>query len=187
MKSNFILYKKIFNILLMALLVYSPTVPAQSSQKNDQLQNLKIHKNAIKLPVIQFTDQFGNKVTNENLTKQVSVINLWATWCPPCVKELPSLDRLSKLLVNENIKIYVVSQDKAGNKVVPPYFEKLKLKNLPIYLDNQSSLMKALSVPVLPTTIIVSKNGLEISRLVGEINWDSPEVIAYLKDISNQK
>jgi thiol-disulfide isomerase/thioredoxin len=187
MKNNLNFYQLIFKFSLLGFLILASPVQAQVNQKSDQLINLKIHKNAIELPNIEFTDLHGNKFSNENLKKQISVINLWATWCPPCVKELPSFDRLSTLLAKENIKIYVVSQDKAGNKVVPPYFEKLKLQNLKIYLDNQSSLMKSFRTPVLPTTIIVDRNGMEVSRLVGEINWDSPEVITYLKNISNQK
>ncbi len=160
---------------------------AQSSYKDNELINLKIHKNAIKLPNIEFIDQSGNKISNLNFLGQVSVINLWATWCPPCVKELPSIDRLAKIVSKDQIKIYAVSQDRAGNKIVPAYFQKLNLKNLTIFLDNQASLMAAFRTPVLPTTIIIDKKGMEIARLVGEINWDSPEVISYLKSISNEK
>lgn len=160
---------------------------AYSEVQGNELAGLKIHKTAIKVPSIEFIDQSGKKITNANLVGKVSLINLWATWCSPCVKELPSIDRLAKSVSQENVKIYAVSQDRAGNKIVPAYFQKLNLQNLTIYLDNQGSLMTAFKTPVLPTTVIIDKNGMEIARLVGGISWDSPEVINYLKKVSNEK
>lgn len=179
--------KYILGLIITCLTLLASYAYPQSSYKDNELTNLKIHKNAIKLPNIEFIDQSGNKISNLNFLGQVSVINLWATWCPPCVKELPSIDRLAKIVSQDQIKIYAVSQDRAGNKIVPAYFKKLNLKNLTIFLDNQASLMAAFRTPVLPTTIIIDKKGMEVARLVGEISWDSPEVISYLKKISNEK
>lgn len=177
-------FKKLIGVVIGLILL---TPIAHPQIQGNELASLKIHKTAIKVPNIEFIDQSGKKITNANLIGKVSVINLWATWCPPCVKELPSIDRLAKIVSQEDIKIYAVSQDRAGNKIVPPYFQKLKLKNLTIYLDNQGSLMAAFKTPVLPTTVIIDKNGNEIARLVGEISWDSPEVIKYLKKVSSEK
>lgn len=177
-------FKQLIGIII-GLTILTPI--AHSQVHGNELASLKIHKTAIKVQNIEFIDQSGKKITNTNLIGKVSVINLWATWCSPCVKELPSIDRLAKTVSQEDIKIYAVSQDRAGNKIVPPYFQKLNLKNLIIYLDNQGSLMAAFKTPVLPTTIIIDKNGMEIARLVGGINWDSPEVINYLKKVSTEK
>ena len=179
---------KKFKQLIGLIIGLTLLIPITHSQvKGDELASLKIHKTAIKVPSIEFIDQSGKKISNVNLTGKVSVINLWATWCSPCVKELPSIDSLAKSVSQENIKIYAVSQDRAGNKIVPAYFQKLNLKNLTIYLDNQGSLMAAFKTPVLPTTVIIDKNGMEVARLVGGINWDSQEVISYLKKISTEK
>jgi thiol-disulfide isomerase/thioredoxin len=183
MKKN----KNIIGLVIVCLTLLTSAVNAQTNYRDNELANLKIHKNAVKVPDIEFYDASGTKITNINLLGKVSVINLWATWCPPCVKELPSIDRLAKSVNQNNIKIYAVSQDRAGNKIVPPYFQKLNLKNLTIFLDNQGNLMTAFKTPVLPTTIIIDKKGMEIARLVGEINWDSQEVINYLNKTYNEK
>lgn len=127
MLKNFIMLT-IIGFVLLASVANSQTV-----NKGGELTNLKIHKNAIKLPQIEFVDQTGKKISNDNLIGKVSVINLWATWCSPCIKELPSIDRLAKTVSQDNIEIYAVSQDRAGNKIVPPYFQKLNLKKLTIY------------------------------------------------------
>jgi len=179
--------KLIIGLMIVNLTLLTSAVNAQTSYKDNELANLKIHKNAVKVPDIEFFDESGKKLTNINLIGKVSVINLWATWCPPCVKELPSIDRLAKSVNQNNIKIYAVSQDRAGNKIVPAYFQKLNLKNLTIFLDNQGSLMTAFKTPVLPTTIIIDKKGMEIALLVGEINWDSQEVINYLNKTYNEQ
>jgi thiol-disulfide isomerase/thioredoxin len=168
------------------LSVAIPISHAEETGKG-QLQSLKIHNSPIKLPIIEFTDIEGKKITNTTLIGKVSVINLWATWCSPCIKELPSINNLAKILGSENIKIYAVSQDRAGSKVVPPYFERLKLNYLTIYLDNKGSLMSDFNTPVLPTTVIVNSKGMEVGRLVGTINWDSQEVVSFLRALAIQK
>ena len=179
--------KRFITAIILGLTLSTPIAHSQSEVKGGELSSLKIHKAAINIPKIEFIDQSGRKISNANFIGKVSVINLWATWCSPCVKELPSIDRLAKSVNRENIKIYAVSQDRAGNKIVPAYFQKLNLKNLTIYLDNQGSLMAAFKTPVLPTTVIIDKNGMEIARLVGGINWDSQEVVNYLKKASTDK
>ncbi len=172
--------------LIISLNLLIPITYSQAESKGNELATLRIHKSPIKAPNIEFVDQTGKKISNANLIGKVSVINLWATWCSPCVKELPSIDRLANGVNQSNIKIYAVSQDRAGNKIVPAYFQKLNLKNLTIYLDNQGSLMAAFKTPVLPTTVIINKNGFEVARLVGGIAWDSQEVISYLKKVSTE-
>lgn len=179
--------KKFIRLIGLIICLTLLTPIAYSQVQGNELASLKIHKVAIKIPKVEFIEQSGKKITNANLIGKVSVINLWATWCSPCVTELPSIDRLAKSVSQDSIKIYAVSQDRAGNKIVPAYFQKLNLKNLTIYLDNQGSLMAAFKTPVLPTTVIIDKNGMEIARLVGGINWDSQEVINYLKKVSTEK
>lgn len=159
------LSKYFINLTLASLAFIAPLSYSQHDGKGNELVGLKIHKQAIKIPQFDFIDQAGKKISSNNLIGNISVINLWATWCSPCVKELPSIDRLAKAVSKDNIKIYAVSQDRAGNKVVPPYFQKLNLKNLSIYLDNQGILMSALRAPVLPTTIIVDKKGMEVKLM----------------------
>ena len=180
------LSKFLIRIIIIGLTALTSIAHSQVEGSSNELANLKIHKSPIKVPNIEFIDHTGKKLSNANLIGNVCIINLWATWCPPCVKELPSIDRLAKIVKQDNIKIYAVSQDRAGNKIVPAYFQKLNLKNLVIYLDNPASLMVAFKTPVLPTTIIIDKNGMEIARLVGGINWDSKEVVDYLKKITKE-
>jgi thiol-disulfide isomerase/thioredoxin len=180
---NLNLVKNFLKITLSLTLMVTHNLNASTLNNSGELANLKVHTAPIKLPLIEFHDQNGKKINNEIFKGKISVINLWATWCPPCVRELPQFDNLVTQLKGTNISIFAISQDKAGTKIVPPYFKKLNIRNLQIYVDHQSTLMKVLKTPVLPTTIIIDKNGMEIARLVGEIKWDSKEVISYLKSL----
>lgn len=170
-------------ITISLALIVTQDISASTVSKTGELANLKVHTAPIKLAAIEFQDHHGKKINNDIFKGKISVVNLWATWCPPCVRELPQFDNLAAQLKGSNISIFAISQDKAGTKIVPPYFKKINIKNLEIYVDHQSTLMKIFRTPVLPTTIIIDKNGMEIARLVGEIKWDSKEVISYLKSL----
>ena len=152
--------------------------------RKGEMRALRVHQTPLALPAIEFSDKLGRSVTAKDFRGKVVVLNLWATWCAPCVKELPALNALQRKFKKDDIAIVAVSQDRAGNKVVPPFYEKLGLRDLEIYLDNQSTLMAGFRVSGLPTTILIDRSGKEVARLVGAINWNSPDVIALLKAIA---
>jgi thiol-disulfide isomerase/thioredoxin len=103
---------------------------------------------------------------------KVVVLNLWATWCAPCVREMPALDRLQALVGGPDAEIVALSLDRGGMAQVGPFFERLGLANLAIYLDPPSEAMKTFRPRGLPTTIIVGRDGRELGRVEGELAWD---------------
>lgn len=111
-------------------------------------------------------------------------MNFWATWCAPCVKELPSLDRLSAALPLETHTVLIISTDRGGPKKVPPFLKKLKTENLAPYLDAKSTLGRAFGMRGLPTTYIIGKDGNVVAKLEGAAEWDSEEIVAWLKTLT---
>ena len=109
------------------------------------------------------------------------VVNFWATWCAPCVKEMPDLDRLNAKLKDEGIEVLTLSADRGGVPVVRPFYEKIQLKTLPILIDKETRVIRALGVKGLPTTVLIDREGLEIGRVVGIAEWDSPKAVAFLR------
>ena len=105
------------------------------------------------------------------------LINLWATWCAPCVREMPSLDRLQAKL-GDRLMVLAVSQDRGGAQVVDPFLAKLSLAALHIYLDPKAVLGKGLGARGLPTTFLVDREGLVRAQLEGAAEWDSPAMLA---------
>jgi len=136
-----------------------------------------------KLPEIVFYDVANNPLTLDKWLGKVVVLNVWATWCPPCVKEMPTLDRLQKKLGGDFFQVVVLSVDEAGTKVVKKFFDKIKVKNLDIYMDPNFKAASAVNAIGLPTTILIDMKGWELGRLVGDSEWDTPDKIAFFKGV----
>jgi len=135
------------------------------------------------MPEIVFYDEANNPVKLEKWRGKVVVLNIWATWCSPCVKEMPTLDRLQKRLGGNFFQVIVLSVDEAGTPAVKKFFEKIKIKNLDIHMDPNFKAAGALNAFGLPTTILVGVKGREIGRLVGDAEWDTPEMIDFFREI----
>ncbi|SJZ34746.1 Thiol-disulfide isomerase or thioredoxin [Enhydrobacter aerosaccus] len=112
---------------------------------------------------------------------KVLLVNFWATWCAPCVKEMPSLDRLQAQMSKEKFLILPLSLDGPTRAKVAPFYSENKLDHLGVYFDKGKKAMQALQVSVLPTSILIDHIGREIGRLEGEADWSTPEAAAFMK------
>jgi thiol-disulfide isomerase/thioredoxin len=137
-----------------------------------------------KMPGDSFLDSAG-KATS--LAKQAGgkplVVNLWATWCAPCVAELPALNEFAGLAAAKGVKVIAVSQDSVGAEKVDAFLAPRKLGNLPRYLDGETALGFAYGTS-LPTTVLYDKQGKEVARVIGALEWAGPEGQALLADIA---
>ena len=121
-----------------------------------------------------FNDPDGGETSLAEFAGRPVLLNLWATWCAPCVKELPTLDRLAA--EQERADVLAVSQDSGPHASVEAFLASHKIVNLGAYQDSQSSLSGALGPDtVLPTTILFDAKGKEVWRYVGDLDWTSPE------------
>lgn len=137
-------------------------------------------------PIEPFSDADGRERTLQQFGDKVVLLNLWATWCAPCLKELPSLDRLQAQLGGDRFEVVAVSVDRRGVEAVRPYFEKLGISHLTIYVEPQNRLAQSLGLQVLPSTIIVGPHGLMAGKLIGTAEWDSPEALDLLRHYIDQ-
>ena len=154
------------------------TIPAEEAGTHKAVD--RSHKGQ-PFPNVTFLDEEDTPMSYSPLLGQPTLVNLWATWCAPCVKELPTLDRLSKL---KSAGVYVapISEDEAPRASVEAFFTDHKL-NLPMYRDPKSSLSAALGPDtVLPTTILYDANGKEVWRYVGDLDWTSPQAAKLLAE-----
>jgi len=104
------------------------------------------------------------------------IVNLWATWCAPCVKEMPSLAKLASDMKDQGLAVVAISEDRGGKFVVDPFLKERGISGLPIYLDKTMSTGKALKgSTVLPMTVLIGADGNEIARACGDRDWDSVE------------
>jgi thiol-disulfide isomerase/thioredoxin len=102
------------------------------------------------------------------------VVNLWATWCAPCVAELPALSALSHALAPQDIAVLPLSSDNGGAKAVLAFFEAHKISGLPVLLDPRGAAAEAWDASGIPTTVIIDRKGMERARLEGAADWSAP-------------
>nr|WP_255635565.1 TlpA disulfide reductase family protein [Azospirillum sp. 412522] len=133
------------------------------------------------MPPLSFVDAEGRRIDLADFKDRVILLNLWATWCGPCVKEMPSLDRLQAQLGGDAFQVVALSLDRGGRTAVEPFYRKTGVEHLTVFLDPGSESMKALSLRGLPTTVLVDPDGRELGRVEGAVEWDSPEVVAFLR------
>lgn len=133
------------------------------------------------IPQAGFVDGEGRAVTLADFKGRVVLLNFWATWCGPCVEEMPTLDRLQGRLGGPEFQVVALSLDEQGLPLVDRFYSKLGIENLEVYLDPPGALAHALGVQGLPTTLILDREGKALGALIGPAVWDSPEAEALIR------
>ena len=132
------------------------------------------------LPELRFVDGEGRALTIADFRGRLVLLNIWATWCVPCRREMPTLDRLQAKLGGPDFEVLALSIDRQGLAVVKAFYEELGLEALRVYVDASTNTTSDLGIVGIPTTLLVDRKGDEIGRLVGPYEWDSPEMISFL-------
>ena len=125
------------------------------------------------VPNIGFTDAEGKPVSFADFRGKVILLNLWATWCPPCIRELPALDRLEGRLGGRDFHVVAVSLDEEGAKPAAAFFKKLAIQHLILYADPGQGIGEVLPADVLPASFIIDRQGRVVSFLRSFADWDA--------------
>jgi thiol-disulfide isomerase/thioredoxin len=131
-------------------------------------------------PDVAFSNGDNATLGFKDFKGKVTLVNLWATWCAPCVKEMPSLQALKQARGGADFDVVTISEDKTARKVVDPFFEKNNLADLPRYTDAESAVGRAFRVRGLPTTMLLDRDGKEIGRFEGGANWSGSDALALI-------
>ena len=115
------------------------------------------------------------------LKGKLVLVHFWATWCPPCREELPSLAKLNGQMAGKPFRLLAISVDKDGNEAVQKLFGQLGV-TLPVLLDPSSTVARQYGITGVPETFIVSPAGVILKKIVGPMEWTSPEALGYLND-----
>ena len=145
-----------------------------------QLAALKLEKTPPAAPDVSFTDAGGARHALSTFRGRFVLVNLWATWCAPCVAELPALARLQAFA--PGLKVLPINMDKG--EVDPVAFLKSHHVALPVFRDSDVVMLKSFKAYGLPATILINPEGKIVARAEGPAEWDSPEAVAYFKRIT---
>jgi peroxiredoxin len=124
----------------------------------------------------------GKGVALSDLKGKVVMLNFWATWCPPCREEIPSMVRLNKAMSGKPFQMLAVSIDEGGKDAVARFFAS-NGATLPVLLDNNSKVGKLYGITGVPETFIIDRKGVIVKKVIGPLDWSDPTVIQYLDDV----
>lgn len=128
-----------------------------------------------------FFDAAGATYTLDDFRGKVVLVNFWATWCGPCIREMPSLLRLQKALKDEDFVLVALSEDRRGWPLIKPFLARLGLSELTVFHDETGLTMRSFRIRGLPTSILIDQDGNEVGQLRGHAEWDTPEALALIR------
>ncbi len=151
------------------------------AEANDN-NELIFHNSPKKIETMNLSRLDGTNIDLKKISNKYLIINFWATWCPPCIKEIPDLLELQEKFKNK-VKLVFISVDSSPEKVIPKFIKKNNFKNFDVFTDQNFSITKKLKVKIMPTTIIVDKDSFEIARIIGYAKWLDEAFIEKIKNL----
>ena len=172
---------KLLTLKFILIFIYLISSSTSYAIQQPNLKNLVIHKDPKKLEKINFIN-INNETINLNKFKNsLIIINFWATWCAPCIEEMPSLNRLQVNTTFNNLKVIPFNVGGDNVEKSKNFYKKLKIENLEIYFDKDVVLAKKFLLRGLPTTVFINKEGEEFARIIGFVNFDNKTFIKWLQ------
>jgi thiol-disulfide isomerase/thioredoxin len=136
---------------------------------------------------VRFEDDQGQPRSLADFRGKIVLLNIWATWCAPCLKELPALDRLAAALNGADFAVVAVSVDRKGIHAVRKAFAERDVQKLPIYVDRSGEALRTVRAIGLPTSLFIDREGREFGRAVGPAEWDGPATIEFLRHVVSRE
>jgi len=171
-------------LVLLIILASASFFPACSKEKSPAkpaaVSDSKAAEGAA-APDFTVKDLEGKDVTLSSLKGSVVLVNFWATWCPPCKEEIPSMIKLNKAMSGKAFRMLAISIDEGGKEAVDSFFK--GSKDLPSYLDTDAKTSQLYGTTGVPETFIVDKQGIIQKKIVGGMDWSAPDVISYLDEL----
>ena len=148
---------------------------------NKTFANIVIHQSPRDLPILEIENIKSQKIILEKLSSKVTLINFWATWCAPCKKELPLLDKLANSVNSKQLNIVLINLENKKYSDVKSFLDNLGIKNLTTYFDKNLKLTRSLGLRGVPVTLVVNSEKKEVARILGDIDFNNEEFVNWIK------
>ena len=179
--------KKDFNYPIAILIFVGVTVLViiLSLKLNDpsfEFSNQVAIEDHIQAPDFKFPGLDGKMISLADQKGKIVLVNIWATWCPPCVDEMPSMEKLYQKFKGQNFEILAVSIDETGLKAVAPFMKKTRL-TFPALIDSKGTIKTTYRITGVPESFIIDKQGFLIRKIVGPVDWQSPKILDFFSEL----
>jgi peroxiredoxin len=179
--------EKVFNypvaiLIFVAVTVLVIIISLKLNDPSFESSNQVAIEGDIPAPDFSFPGLDGKMVRLSDHKGKVVLVNIWATWCPPCVKEMPSMEKLYQKFKGPNFEILAVSIDETGLKAVAPFMKKSNL-TFPALIDSEGVIKTAYGITGIPESFIVDKQGFLIRKIVGPLDWAAPQSFSFFNDL----
>lgn len=180
--------------ILLLLCAFSLTVSLSACSKKEEAPRGSAQKaqpaagqmaKGSSAPEFTLQDLDGKQHRLSDYRGKVVLLNFWATWCPPCREEIPSMMKLNKLMAGKPFVMLCASIDEEGKKAVQAYFAKTNTSLLTL-LDTDRSVATLYGATGVPETFVIDKNGIVQEKAVGALNWTDPQIVTYLNNLLAQ-
>lgn len=176
--------------LLTSLFLF--TTPAHTAEISKDFTVLKEGvrgyrnlSNAPQVPQVTFTNEAGEEITLADFKGKTVLLNLWATWCPPCIREMPALNELAKEFKDKNFIVLAIATGRQGRITADDFLKERKLTEIKSYLDPKQSFLRLMDIDTLPVSFIISPDGKMQGGVIGKTEWDTPEAKTVFRDLLN--
>ena len=169
-------------IYKFVILIFCFSIFSSISQTNESvpLNNMVINEIPKPISSLIFEDFSGNEINLNQYNGKLVIINFWATWCAPCKKEMPSLDKLYQVKNFKNLQVFAVNMEQPNIQKTKNFFLDLDIKKLEIFFDSNLNFVKEFKLRGVPTTILINKNGEEFARVIGAIDFQDKKFVSWL-------
>ncbi len=149
--------------------------------KVGEMKKLILHENPKAVSEEVFYTPNNDPIILQSLSGSLTLVNFWATWCAPCLDEMPSLSNLQKIKGSKDFNVVTIATMRNSPKSVENFFNKMSIDNLTKYQDPKGKLARSLKIAGLPLTILLNKDNEEVARFIGDADWSSPHALKLIE------
>lgn len=174
-----------FSLFTLCLLFSSPVLAMDYTKLKEGIFGYRNLTNTPEAPLVEFSDKDGNKVTLDAFKGKTVLLNFWATWCPPCIREMPALNELATEFKEKDFVVVAIATGRQGREKPDTFLKKRKLNDIISYHDPDQNFMRMMNINTLPVSFMIDKEGKMQGGVIGMTEWNSPEAKTVLRELLN--
>ena len=186
-KGRYLFLAFVAVLAMFPVLVLQTTLADKGPPRIGWMEQFTVIDSPLPAPRVPLTNGEGSQVFLADFKGKVVLVNFWATWCAPCVREMPGIDKLQAKLGGKDFTVVAVNEDRGGAARARPFIERLGMTHLALYVDSKMAMMRAFKVNGLPTSFLLDREGRIVGKLEGIAEWDTPEVENLIRHYTKQR